>query len=305
MLSRFRTRKEQKEAIEGLKFGTVDIVIGTHRLLSKDVEFKDLGLLIIDEEQRFGVRHKEKLKQLRKTVDVLTMTATPIPRTLHMSLAGIRDMSVINDPPEGRMPIKTFVKEAESDVVREAIVRELDRGGQVFFVHNRVENIGHVAEQVQKLVPYARVDIAHGQMPESELERVMMDFYEHKFDVLVCTTIIESGLDIPNANTIVINEADKLGLAQLYQLRGRVGRSDRQAYAYLIYRPDKMLTEIAEKRLDGDPRVHRTRQRVPDCDARSAKSEARETCSARSRAGRWRRWASISTASFFPGRSRS
>ncbi|MGC8863970.1 MAG: transcription-repair coupling factor, partial [Armatimonadota bacterium] len=250
MLSRFRSRAEQKEVIEGLKFGTVDIVIGTHRLLSKDVQFRDLGLLVIDEEQRFGVRHKEKLKQLKKTVDTLTMTATPIPRTLHMSLSGIRDMSVINDPPEGRMPIKTFVKEAQSDVVREAIVREIDRGGQVFFVHNRVENIGHVAQEVQKLVPYARVDIAHGQMHESELERVMMDFYEHRFDVLVCTTIIESGLDIPNANTIIINEADKLGLAQLYQLRGRVGRSDRQAYAYLLYRPDKVISELAEKRLD-------------------------------------------------------
>lgn len=249
-ISRFRTAKEQKEVAEGLKYGTVDIVIGTHRLLSKDVEFKDLGLLIIDEEQRFGVRHKEKIKQLRKSIDALTMTATPIPRTLHMSLAGIRDMSIINDPPEGRMPIKTLVREAETSIVREAIVRELDRGGQIFFVHNRVENIGHVADQVQKLVPYARVDIAHGQMGESELERVMMDFYEHKFDVLVCTTIVESGLDVPNANTIVINDADKLGLAQLYQLRGRVGRSDRQAYAYLIYRPDKMLTEVAEKRLD-------------------------------------------------------
>ncbi|MCE5200370.1 MAG: transcription-repair coupling factor [Armatimonadota bacterium] len=249
LLSRFRTKKEQKETTEGIKFGTVDIAIGTHRVLSKDVEFKDLGLLIIDEEQRFGVRHKEKLKQLRKTVDVLTMTATPIPRTLHMSLSGIRDMSIINDPPEGRQPIKTLVREAESDVVRSAIVRELDRGGQVFFVHNRVENIGHVANQVQKLVPYARVDTAHGQMPEAELERVMMDFYEHKFDVLVCTTIIESGLDIPNANTIIINDADKLGLAQLYQLRGRVGRSDRQAYAYLIYKPDKVMTEVAEKRL--------------------------------------------------------
>lgn len=250
LMSRFRTTKEQKEVAEGVKFGTVDIVIGTHRLLSKDIEFKDLGLIVVDEEQRFGVKHKEKLKQLRKTVDALTMTATPIPRTLHMSLAGIRDMSIINDPPEGRMPIKTLVREAESDTVREAIVRELDRGGQIFFVHNRVENIGHVADQVQKLVPYARVDVAHGQMPESELERVMMDFYEHKFDVLVCTTIIESGLDIPNANTIVINESDKLGLAQLYQLRGRVGRSDRQAYAYLLYRSDKILSEVAEKRLD-------------------------------------------------------
>ncbi|MHB9036177.1 MAG: transcription-repair coupling factor [Armatimonadota bacterium] len=249
LLSRFRTKKEQKETIEELKFGTVEIVIGTHRLLSKDVEFKELGLLIVDEEQRFGVRHKEKLKQLRKTVDVLTMTATPIPRTLHMSLSGIRDMSIINDPPEGRQPIKTLVREAHSDTVRDAIIRELDRGGQVFFVHNRVENIGHVADQVQKLVPYARIDVAHGQMPESELERVMMDFYEHKFDVLVCTVIIESGLDIPNANTIVLNDADKLGLAQLYQLRGRVGRSDRQAYAYLLYKPDKIMSEVAEKRL--------------------------------------------------------
>lgn len=248
-LSRFRTKKEQKETVEGIKFGTVDIVIGTHRLLSKDVEFKDLGLLIIDEEQRFGVRHKEKLKQLRKIVDVLTMTATPIPRTLHMSLSGIRDMSIINDPPEGRMPIKTLIREADPDVLRGAIVRELDRGGQVFFVHNRVENIGHIAETVQKLVPYARVDIAHGQMSETELEQVMMDFYEHKFDVLVCTTIVESGLDVPNANTIIINEADKLGLAQLYQLRGRVGRSNKQAYAYLVYKPDKVLTEVAEKRL--------------------------------------------------------
>jgi transcription-repair coupling factor (superfamily II helicase) len=250
MLSRFRSKKEQQQVAEAVKYGTVDIVIGTHRLLSKDMEFRDLGLLVIDEEQRFGVRHKERLKQLRKTVDVLTMTATPIPRTLHMSLSGIRDMSVINDPPEGRMPIKTFVREAEADVVRQAILRELDRGGQVFFVHNRVENIGHVADEVQKLVPYARVDVAHGQMAEAELERVMMDFYEHKFDVLVCTTIIESGLDIPNANTIIINESDKLGLAQLYQLRGRVGRSDRQAYAYLIYKPDKVLSELAEKRLD-------------------------------------------------------
>ncbi|MGQ9454778.1 MAG: transcription-repair coupling factor [Armatimonadota bacterium] len=250
MLSRFRSKAEQKDVVDGLKYGTVDIVIGTHRLLSKDVQFKDLGLLIIDEEQRFGVRHKEKLRMLKKTVDTLTMTATPIPRTLHMSLSGIRDMSIINDPPEGRMPIKTFVKEMDLETVREAIIRELDRGGQVFFVHNRVENIDQVADEVQKLVPYARVDVAHGQMPEAELERVMMDFYEHKFDVLVCTTIIESGLDIPNANTIIVNDADKLGLAQLYQLRGRVGRSDRQAYAYLLYKPERVLSEVAEKRLD-------------------------------------------------------
>ncbi len=249
MLSRFRTSRQMRETAEGLKYGTVDIVIGTHRVLSKDVEFSDLGLLIVDEEQRFGVRHKEKLKQLRKTVDVLTLTATPIPRTLHMSLAGIRDMSVINDPPEGRMPIKTQVIEANSHAVRNALVRELDRGGQVFFVHNRVENITFAAEEVRKLVPYARIGIAHGQMTESELERVMMDFYEHKYDILVCTTIIESGLDVQNANTIVINEADKLGLAQLYQLRGRVGRSDRQAYAYMLFKPEKQLSEVAEKRL--------------------------------------------------------
>ncbi|MBI2843590.1 MAG: transcription-repair coupling factor [Armatimonadetes bacterium] len=250
MLSRFRSRKQQKEVIEGLSLGTVDIVIGTHRLLSKDIDFKDLGLLIIDEEQRFGVGHKERLKRLRKSVDSLSMTATPIPRTLHMSLSGIRDMSVINDPPEGRTPIKTFIKEYDEEIVRESIVRELDRGGQVYFVHNRVENIAHVAAHVAKLVPYARIEIAHGQMAEDDLERVMLDFYDRKFDVLVCTTIIESGLDIPNVNTIIVNDADRMGLAQLYQLRGRVGRSDRQAYAYLMYKGDKILTEIAEKRLE-------------------------------------------------------
>ncbi|MEN6519586.1 MAG: transcription-repair coupling factor [Armatimonadota bacterium] len=250
MLSRFRSRKEQKETIEGLRVGTVDIVIGTHRLLSKDINFNDIGLIIVDEEQRFGVAHKERLKQLKKTVDALTMTATPIPRTLHMSLAGIRDMSIMNDPPQGRTPIKTFVKGFDEEIVREAIVRELDRGGQVYFVHNRVENIAHIAAQISKLVPYARVAIGHGQMDEDDLERVMLDFYDRKFDVLVCTTIIESGLDIPNANTIIINNADKMGLAQLYQLRGRVGRSDKQAYAYLMFNADKSLTEIAEKRLD-------------------------------------------------------
>lgn len=250
MLSRFRTRKEQKEVVEGLSIGTVDIVIGTHRMLSKDVQFKDLGLLIVDEEQRFGVGHKERLKQLKKTVDTLTMTATPIPRTLHMSLAGIRDMSVINDPPQGRTPIKTFVREYDEEIVREAIVRELDRGGQVYFVHNRVENIAHIAAHVAKLVPYARIEIGHGQMDEDDLERVMLDFYDRKYDVLVCTTIIESGLDIPNVNTIIVNDADKMGLAQLYQLRGRVGRSDKQAYAYLMFKKDKVLTEVAEKRLD-------------------------------------------------------
>jgi transcription-repair coupling factor (superfamily II helicase) len=250
MLSRFRSKKEQKETIEGLALGTVDVVIGTHRMLSKDVEFKNLGLLIVDEEQRFGVGQKERLKQLKKTVDVLAMTATPIPRTLHMSLAGIRDMSVINDPPEGRSPIKTYIKEADDSLIREAVLRELDRDGQVYFIHNRVENISHIAAHVQKLVPYARIQVAHGQMHEDDLERVMLDFYDRQFDVLVCTTIVESGLDIPNVNTIIINNADMMGLGQLYQLRGRVGRSDRQAYAYLTYKQDKMLTEIAEKRLD-------------------------------------------------------
>jgi len=250
MLSRFRSRKEQKATIDGLRLGTVDIVIGTHRLLSKDIEFNDLGLIIVDEEQRFGVGHKERLKQLKKSVDALTMTATPIPRTLHMSLAGIRDMSIMNDPPQGRTPIKTFVKEYDEEIIREAIVRELDRGGQVYFVHNRVENIAHVAAQISKLVPYARVDIGHGQMDEDDLERVMLDFYDRKVDVLVCTTIIESGLDIPNVNTIIINNADEMGLAQLYQLRGRVGRSDKQAYAYLMFKADKSLTEVAEKRLE-------------------------------------------------------
>jgi transcription-repair coupling factor (superfamily II helicase) len=249
MLSRFKTRSEQKKIIEGLRTGEVDIVIGTHRLLSKDIEFRDLGLLVIDEEHRFGVAHKERLKQLRKTVDVLTLTATPIPRTLHMSLAGIRDMSLINDPPEGRIPIKTYVREYDDNLVRDAILRELDRNGQVYFVHNRVENIEHIANHLRNLVPYARIEVAHGQMDEDALEKVMLDFYEYRFDVLVCTTIIESGLDIPNVNTIIINDADKMGLAQLYQLRGRVGRSNRQAYAYLLYKPHKFITEAAEKRL--------------------------------------------------------
>lgn len=249
MLSRFRTRAEQKKVIEGLRTGEVDVVIGTHRLLSKDIEFRDLGLLVIDEEHRFGVVHKEQLKQLRKTVDVLTLTATPIPRTLHMSLAGIRDMSLINDPPEGRVPVKTYLREYDDELVRDAILRELDRNGQVYFVHNRVENIEHIADHLRRLVPFARIEVAHGQMNEDALEKVMLDFYEYRFDVLVCTTIIESGLDIPNVNTIIINHADRMGLAQLYQLRGRVGRSNRQAYAYLLYGPRKIMTETAEKRL--------------------------------------------------------
>ncbi len=249
MLSRFCTRTEQKQTVEGLRTGEVDVVIGTHRLLSKDIEFRDLGLLVVDEEQRFGVAHKERLKQLRTTVDVLTLTATPIPRTLHMSLSGIRDMTVINDPPEGRTPIKTYCREYDDEMVRDAILRELDRSGQVYYVHNRVENIEHIADHVRKLVPYARVQVGHGQMHEEELEKVMLEFYAHKYDVLVCTTIIESGLDIPNVNTIIVNNADKLGLAQLYQLRGRVGRSNRQAYAYLLYKTDKVMSETAEKRL--------------------------------------------------------
>ncbi|MBC8103578.1 MAG: transcription-repair coupling factor, partial [Cytophagales bacterium] len=249
MLSRFRSAKEQAKTIEDIKQGAVDILIGTHRLLSKDVEFKDLGLVVVDEEQRFGVTHKERLKQLRKSVDVLTMTATPIPRTLHMSLSGIRDMSLINDPPEGRTPVKTLIKEYDDDLVREAILRETDRGGQIYFIHNRVESIYHVASHLQKVCPTARFQVAHGQMGADDLEETMLDFYEQKFDVLVCTTIVESGLDISNVNTILIDNSDRLGLAQLYQLRGRVGRSPRQAFAYLMYRKNKMLSTVAEQRL--------------------------------------------------------
>src|SRR5262249_6427262 len=230
VFSRFRSRQELKKAIEDVKLGVVDVAIGTHRLLSKDIEFRDLGILIIDEEQRFGVAHKERLKQLRKTVDVLTLTATPIPRTLHMSLSGIRDMSVIEDPPEGRLAVRTFCLEADDQVIREAILRELDRGGQVYYVHNRIDTIYQQAQRLQELVPQARIRVGHGQMADSELEEVMLAFYDHEFDILVCTTIIESGLDIPRVNTIIINDADHLGLSQLHQLRGRVGRSSQQAY---------------------------------------------------------------------------
>ncbi len=250
VLSRFRSAKEQKEIIKNLEQGKIDIIIGTHRLLSKDIALKNLGLLIIDEEQRFGVMHKEKLKKLRKTVDVLTLTATPIPRTLQMSLTGVRDMSVIETPPEDRYPVQTFVVEYSPQLAKEAIRREMGRGGQVYYVHNRVENIGKVSLEIQELVPEARVGIAHGQMTEVQLENVMLDFMEGLLDILVCTTIIESGLDIPNVNTLLIDEADKLGLSQLYQLRGRVGRSNRVAYAYLTYKKDKVLSEIAEKRLN-------------------------------------------------------
>lgn len=249
MLSRLRTPKENRETVEKLRKGAIDIVIGTHRLLAKDVVYKDLGLLIVDEEQRFGVTHKEKLKQLKNDIDVLTLTATPIPRTLHTSLVGIRDMSVLEEPPVDRMPIQTFVMEKNDEIVREAILRELGRGGQVYYVYNRVANMDIIAGEVQKLVPEAIVAYAHGQMNERELERTMFAFVNGEIDVLVSTTIVETGLDIPNVNTIIIDEADKLGLSQLYQLRGRVGRSNRTAYAFLMYKRDKMLKEVAEKRL--------------------------------------------------------
>ncbi|SFM51866.1 transcription-repair coupling factor [Thermodesulforhabdus norvegica] len=249
LLSRFRTPAQQKKVIEGLKKGTVDIVIGTHRLLQRDVAFRDLGLLIIDEEHRFGVKHKERLKELRVSVDVITLTATPIPRTLHMALSGIRDLSVIETPPEDRKAVKTFLIDFDEAVIRDAIRKELSRGGQVFFVHNHVQNIQQMAEFIRKLVPEARVGVAHGQMKERELEKAMMAFVRGETDVLVCTTIIESGLDIPRANTIIINRADRFGLAQMYQLRGRVGRSDEQAYAYLIIPGEHLITKDARKRL--------------------------------------------------------
>lgn len=249
LMSRFKTQSEQKKTVEGLKKGFVDIIVGTHRVLSKDMEFKDLGLLIIDEEQRFGVAHKEKIKKLKENVDVLTLTATPIPRTLHMSLIGIRDMSVLEEPPMDRMPIQTFVMEYNEEMVREAINRELARDGQVYYVYNRVNNIDEVANTIAKLVPDANVAFAHGQMKEHELERIMYDFINGDIDVLVSTTIIETGLDISNVNTIIIHDADNLGLSQLYQLRGRVGRSNRTSYAFLMYKQNKMLKEIAEKRL--------------------------------------------------------
>lgn len=249
LLSRFRTRKEITETKKRLSNGTVDMLIGTHRLLSKDVIYKDLGLLIIDEEQRFGVTHKEKIKQMKANVDVLTLTATPIPRTLHMSMLGVRDLSVIETPPENRFPVQTYVVEYNGVLVRESIERELARGGQVFFLYNRVEDIERKAEEISRLVPDARVIYAHGRMSENELESVMLNFLEGEYDVLVSTTIIETGVDIPNVNTLIVNEADKMGLSQLYQLRGRVGRSNRVAYAYFTHRKDKVLTEVAEKRL--------------------------------------------------------
>ena len=249
LLCRFRTPAQQKATLEDLKKGMVDIVIGTHRVLSKDVQFKDLGLLIIDEEQRFGVTHKEKIKKLKENIDVLTLTATPIPRTLHMSLIGIRDMSVLEEAPQDRLPIQTYVMEYEDEMVRAAIQRELARGGQVYFVYNRVNTIAEMAAHIEKLVPEANVAFAHGQMSEKELEKKMYEFISGETDVLVSTTIIETGLDISNVNTMIIHDADQMGLSQLYQLRGRVGRSNRTAYAFLLYRRGKYLTEIAEKRL--------------------------------------------------------
>ena len=249
MISRFRTPKEQKATLQATKEGNVDILIGTHKLVSKDIKFKDLGLLIVDEEQRFGVAQKEKIKSIAKNIDVLTLSATPIPRTLHMSLTGVRDISVIETPPEERYPIQTYVVEQNDQLIRDAIMRELARGGQVYFVYNRVENIDKMASYIQNLVPESKVAVAHGQMTERQLEKEMMDFMAKEYDVLVCTTIIETGIDIQNVNTIIIYDADKMGLSQLYQLRGRVGRSNRIAYAYLIYRKDKVLTEVAEKRL--------------------------------------------------------
>jgi len=249
MVSRFRSKAEQKQTLEDLKAGKVEIIVGTHRLLSKDVQFRDLGLLVVDEEQRFGVAHKERIKQMRKRVDVLTMTATPIPRTLNMSLAGIRDMSIIETPPKDRLSIQTNVVKFDQEVIRRGILTEMERGGQVYFVHNRVESIYSVGNLITRLVPEARVVVGHGQMSEEELERAMVDFVAHKFDVLLATTIIENGLDIPNANTIIINRADRYGLSQLYQLRGRVGRSDRRAYAYLLIPPEEALSPVAKKRL--------------------------------------------------------
>jgi len=249
LLSRTIARKEQTKTLAATATGGVDILIGTHRLLSQDVKFKDLGLVIVDEEQRFGVKQKERFKQYQANVDIISMSATPIPRTLHMALSGLREMSIINTPPEGRMPVRTLAMEADDEVLREAILRELDRDGQTFVLHNRIASIYHVAEHLRQVVPQARVEVAHGQMEEGELDRIMMDFYAHKFDVLLCTAIIENGLDVPNVNTIVIDQADTFGLAQLYQLRGRVGRSDRQAYAYFTWKARKKLTETAQERI--------------------------------------------------------
>jgi transcription-repair coupling factor (superfamily II helicase) len=250
MLSRFRSKKEQHEIVGRIETGDVDIIIGTHRLLSEDVKFKDLGLLVIDEEHRFGVKHKEKLRKLRSIIDVLSLSATPIPRTLQMALTGARDLSLITTPPRDRHPIITEIRPFSPHLIREAIQYEIDRGGQVFFVHNRIESIYRLSEFLEELMPHVTFRVAHGQMAEDHLETVMVDFYHRKFDVLISTMIIESGLDIPNVNTLIVNRADRLGLAQLYQLRGRVGRSHHQAYAYLLIPSKRKLTPTARKRLD-------------------------------------------------------
>ena len=250
MLSRLRDRKAQRQILEDLRDGSIDIIIGTHRIVQGDVAFKDLGLVVVDEEQRFGVRQKEFLRRYRATVDVISMSATPIPRTLHMSLAGIRDISVIDTAPRARLPVRTFVTEWSDHLIREVILRELERGGQVYFVHNRVHDIDLLAHRIRELVPEARIGVGHGQMDEAVLEDVILSFVRHDFDVLISTTIIESGIDIPNVNTIVIDHADSLGLTQLYQLRGRVGRSTQRAYAYLLYRQGKSLSEVAQERLE-------------------------------------------------------
>ena len=249
LLNRFVSKKKQDEIIKKLKLGEVDIVIGTHRILSKDVEFKDLGLLIIDEEHRFGVKDKEKIKQLKTNIDVLTMTATPIPRTLHMSIVGIRDMSCLYEPPQNRKSVQTYILEYDDEVIKEAITKELERGGQVFYLFNNVNGIEYKAKKIEELVPEAKVVYAHGKMSGTEIEEIMLDFVEGKTNVLVCTTILESGIDIPNANTIIVENADRLGLAQLYQIRGRVGRANKQAYAYITYKRDKIINEAADKRL--------------------------------------------------------
>ena len=250
MLSRFQTPAESKEIIAGLKDGKIDFVVGTHRILSKDVSFKDLGLLIIDEEQRFGVKHKEKLKQLKANIDVLTLTATPIPRTLHMSMVGVRDLSVMETPPQNRYPIQTYVMEQTPNVIRDACLREMNRGGQVFYLHNRIGDIDEVVTRLEKLMPNARIASVHGRMSQSQLEDILYRFLNREFDILVTTTIIETGIDMPNVNTMIIEDADHYGLSQLYQLRGRIGRSARLAYAYFLYKQNKVLTEVGEKRLD-------------------------------------------------------
>ena len=249
MLSRFKKPSEQQKILKRLKNGEIDVIIGTHSLLGKNVEFKDLGLLVVDEEQRFGVKHKERLKEFKTNVDVLTLSATPIPRTLHMSMVNIKDMSVLTEPPEERHPVQTFVMEYNPAVIEDAIKKELARGGQVYYLHNRVEGIQSAARRISEMIPDARVAYAHGQMDEGEMESIMVDMLEGEIDVLVCTTIIETGLDIPNVNTIIIENADTFGLAQLYQLKGRVGRSSRRAYAYLTYKKNKSINEVAVKRL--------------------------------------------------------